>query len=325
MLGKGSVLNKQRPKVLKLVDSRHLTEQKQVHNLLKAETVVGCNSVNYVLNVVTSVKKLAVARYKLAVNQLVLLDCRDVGKSGQNALSVNVAQAALYVVVGVQIGVNNGVLRHFVGKTVDNRGVIGVVPSDVIHNFTSFHDVLIFSEITLYHKIKNKSTFIMRRLFFQNADNFADIHSVPVVAFIKALYGVVLSDKFIAQILSVKLFAHKHKPCLLKVGSAFLGKRRGKSGFGRLVDVAAALASAKAQSLAVAFVVKADCKNIVLLQKLVGVSLWTDKCKRNGLVPHNAYAAPTDCHCVKAVLCAACDKSPVLADKLKRIVINFFG
>ena len=74
-----------------------------------------------IVDVVAAVIQLAVARNQLAVNQLVLLDGRNIGQSGQNALAVKVAQTSFDVVFAVQIDVDLRVFLHLFRQYIHLR------------------------------------------------------------------------------------------------------------------------------------------------------------------------------------------------------------
>ena len=132
-------MHQKRLEVQELFSVWHLAEEKQINNLLKAEAVVGEDSAYDVVDVVASVVQLALAGYELAVDELVLLDRRDVGKTCQNALAVDVAQSALNVVLAVKRRVYLGVLRHFLREKVDLRCIFRIIPGCIYHRITPFH------------------------------------------------------------------------------------------------------------------------------------------------------------------------------------------
>lgn len=119
-------------------------------------------------------------------------------------------------------------------------------------------------------------------------------------------------------------FTYKYKFSLCKVWNTVLCKSRCKTCFGNFVNISAAL---EPQSLSASryFSSKAHCVVTVILNKFKCISLRTNKCKRNRLAPHNACAAPADCHCVKFIGISACYKRPILADKVKMLSLMSDG
>ena len=91
-----------------------------------------------IVYVVAAIVKLSVAGHELSVNQLVLFDCGDVGKSRKNALTVDITQTSFYVVFSVQSCVDYRVLRNFTCQYVDLRRDVGILPFVLCHAITSF-------------------------------------------------------------------------------------------------------------------------------------------------------------------------------------------
>ena len=111
-------------KLLEGLQLRHvgqLAEQQQIHDLFKAKAVIAVDTADDIVDVVAAVIQLAVARNQLAVNQLVLLDGRNIGQSGQNALAVKVAQTSFDVVFAVQIDVDLRVFLHLFRQYIHLR------------------------------------------------------------------------------------------------------------------------------------------------------------------------------------------------------------
>ena len=69
-----------------------------------------------IFNAVTAVENLPFAGNFHAVFHAAGADLRNIGKAGQNAVAVNVAQAALYVVFCIELRVNLTVFHAKIGE-----------------------------------------------------------------------------------------------------------------------------------------------------------------------------------------------------------------
>ena len=78
--------------------------------------MVARHAADKIFNAVTAVEKLPFAGDFHAVFHAAGADLRNIGKAGQNAVAVNVAQAALYVVFCIELRVNLTVFHAKIGE-----------------------------------------------------------------------------------------------------------------------------------------------------------------------------------------------------------------
>ena len=88
---------------------RQLTEQQQIGNLLIPLAAVADKALHQILNADAAVVQLALTGHDFAACLLAGDNVRNVGQTGQYALSIDVAQTALDVVLAVQRRINAAV------------------------------------------------------------------------------------------------------------------------------------------------------------------------------------------------------------------------
>ena len=138
-----------------------------------------------------------------------------------------------------------------------------------------------------------------------------------------------IKDRGIADLLgayhvAVELFSNKHELGFFKIDRILIARGR-QACFLDLVDVAAAVFSAKCQGFFIIGRKEGGGKGIPCLAKLVGVSLRTDEAVENRLSPQNANTAPRSRHGIKAAvgLCRG-QEHPIVTDQRKGIFKNVF-
>ena len=108
--------------------------------------------------------------------------------------------------------------------------------------------------------------------------------------------------------------------------TALFGANRCQGAFLCLVNVTAAVSSAKGQRFAVFGRKEAGGHGVAFFAEFVCVALRTDKAVANRFPPQNAKSAPTGGHTVKtAVGLFGSKEHPILANQGKGVAIHFFG
>ena len=103
-------------KIIKLFFIGHFSEKKKIYNFLKTETSVIYKSVNNIFYIIASVKQLAVAGYGFTVNNFILKDFGNIGKTGTHSFSVNITESSFYVVLSVKLLIDYGIVHQLICK-----------------------------------------------------------------------------------------------------------------------------------------------------------------------------------------------------------------
>ena len=104
-----------------------LTEQKQVHNLFKAKAPLGDKAAHNVAHIYPAVIQAALAGRFHAVLHFKGHNVAYLGKARQHAVAVQIAQAALYVVFGVQCRVYGRIADALAAQLADIRRCLGII------------------------------------------------------------------------------------------------------------------------------------------------------------------------------------------------------